>query len=66
MKNTETKKIKKQTIPKPKTTQPKKIPGGGYISPEMNEIKICFENGFCKSGITDDLTEEDGKFEWIS
>lgn len=51
MKNTETKKI---------------LGGGGYISPEMNEIKICFENGFCKSGITDDLTEEDGKFEWIS
>lgn len=49
-----------------KNTETKKIIGGGYVSPEMNEMKVCFENGFCKSGITDDLTEEDGKFEWIS
>ena len=46
-------------------TETKKIVGGGYASPKMNEMKVRFEDGFCRSGLTDDLTEEDGKFDWI-
>ena len=48
-----------------KNTETKKIVGGGYASPEMNLMKVRFENGFCKSGLTEDLSEEDAKFEWM-
>ena len=51
-----------------KNTETKKIIGGGYASPEMNEMKVRFENGFCQSlngqGSTDDLYEVEETFQW--
>lgn len=51
-----------------KNTETERIVVEGYSSPDMNVISARFEQGFCQSfkgSSTSDLTEEEGKFEWI-